>query len=342
MTAIMSTRARVAGAFLAALVLGPGAVPAWGQGMMSLDTGTYHIGNGQFSDSTDQDIVAQNAVVGPKWSIAFSADRPILCWIQMSMLYGVGGSMPDYAECGTVSIDGVRLGTIRPPNNRRPWVSETQCSLSSSRAYRTVTIESHKWQGDYDDFVFRDVILLWTPANARVSVVGAGQILQEGEDYGETRYVSPYEGIRLDALRDGGALQWGPNWKVYHSNHQMFFMRNDGRAGVIIPLGFDIDPLVQRPSGACMLADSNAGHWRQVDTPWLWSTLQRQQPTDYVNPTSCWIGRGWNVSFVEEGQGKWIKLTQQIGIHQRILYLGSDGHIHYFDRSNSGGFIFTQ
>ena len=321
---------------LAAIALGPGVVCTWADAI-TLDLGTYHIGNGDFSGTTDRDIVAQNAVVGPKWSIAFAADRPILCSVRIEMLYGVGGGMPDYAESGTVTIDNCHVGTIRPSDNRRTWRS-SDFSLGHATACSIVTIHSCKWQGDYDDFVFRSVILDYTPAHARVSVIGEGQVLQEEEQYTGTAYVGPHQGIRIDALLDGGALQWGPAWKVIHCGNQMLFMRTDGRAGVVIPLVHSIDPFVQTPSGVGLLADSTARQWRQVEAPWSWPIVQGQQPTDYVNPTPCWLGGVWNVTFHQDGQNRWMKLTQQ----DRSLWLGSDGHITYFDPSNSGGYCFTQ
>ncbi len=205
---------------VAVLVVGSGVVCAWAQGRVYLDTGTYHIGNGQFSGSTDQEIVAQNAVVGPKWSIAFAADRPIQCSIQIDMLYGVGGNMPDDAESGVVTIGDMQLGEIRPRDNRRPWTSAL-CGLGVVMPSQTVTIHSSKWQGDFDDFVFRGVLVAYTPADARVSVIGEGQVLQEGEEYTGTGYVGPSQGVRIDALPHGGPFSgarpgrscaWATTW----------------------------------------------------------------------------------------------------------------------------------
>lgn len=140
MVATMSKRLTTVALLLAALLLA-GVGAAWGQGRLCLDLGTYHIGNGDFSGTTDPDVVAENPVVGPKWSIAFTADRPILCWLEIAMLYGVGGGMPDDAPCATVSIDDLQVGTIRPPDNHRPWAS-VQVSLSDQSPQRIVTIHA--------------------------------------------------------------------------------------------------------------------------------------------------------------------------------------------------------
>lgn len=339
MVTTMSKRLTIGVLLAVTLSLMTGIAAAWGQGRLCLDLGTYHIGNGDFSGTTDPDVVAENPVVGPKWSIAFTADRPILCWLEIGMLYGVGGGMPDYADCATVSIDSLQVGTIRPPDNHRPWAS-VQVSLSDQNPQRMVTVHACPWQGDYDDLIFREVTLVYTPAEAQVSVIGEGQVLQEEQQYTGTAYVGPHQGIRLDALPDGGALQWGPGWKVVRAADLLLFMRMDGLTGVVLPRTNGVDPFVLRPWGVGAIADSATGQWREVEAPWVWAPARGRQPTDYVNPTPCTVGLGgaWSITFYQNDLNRWMILRQGF----RSLWLGDDGHITYFDLHNTQGFCLTR
>jgi len=78
-----------------------------------LDKGTYHIGDDDYGATTDLEIVAQNQVVGPKWSIPFSVQKTVWVRVGIDMLYGVGGRpQPPDTRFGVVTVGDQQAGFI--------------------------------------------------------------------------------------------------------------------------------------------------------------------------------------------------------------------------------------
>lgn len=89
-----------------------------------LDQGRYHVGDGEFTETTDPELVAQNAAVGPKWSIVFAVDRPTAAGITIDYLTGLGGVSSDPNEIeARVSINGTEIGVFLRNNNKDSWLS---------------------------------------------------------------------------------------------------------------------------------------------------------------------------------------------------------------------------
>lgn len=126
--------------------------------------------------------MAQNTVVGPKWSIAFAVDRPTAVGITIDYLTGLGGvSIDRNAAMARVSISGTEIGVFPIGHNRDAWISAL-FAINSVNTPLTLTIESLQ-SSNWDDFVFEGVAVRCQDPNAVVMVLSPGQVLQADEPY---------------------------------------------------------------------------------------------------------------------------------------------------------------
>ncbi len=315
--------------------------PAW-----YLDQGAYHIGDGEFTDTTDPEMVAQNAVVGPKWTISFSIDRPTSVFIVIDELMGVGGvSTPD-TICARVSIGGAELGQIRPSDNRQGWVSAWY-HAGIANNLETLVIESTA-EGNWDDFVFRGVKLGYDDPNAFVTVYGQGQVLQEGQGYTGPQVAEPVQpdppaqtfepmpGMPLANVQDGQAVQWGPIWSVTRIGYQMVLRRGDGQYSVILPL-FGGEPAIQRGDGLAAVRNALSPEWFTTDVPNPVAGIAARIPLSGMAGEQPGQLGPWTVSFTIHEGHRWMILSDPRG----TIFLTDSGDIWYADAANPNGLCFT-
>jgi hypothetical protein len=202
---------------------------------MQLSDTPWHIGNNQFSGSTDVDVVAANEIIGAKWSVSFTVAEPARAYIIIAGLWGVGGGDmgPDDAG-GKVAIGDAVMGYIRSRDNRTTWRSDV-IRLTTPGEY-VVTISSVASGGDLDDFVFKGVTLVYTPETARAEVSGKEQILREGETYtgGRSQYKQiraaneSFFGLTVNLSWHTAADEWrDASWTF--EGHESAYLGSDGK-----------------------------------------------------------------------------------------------------------------
>ena len=344
----MSWRSAVVLSVIAVVLI---ASNAWSQGQRVacyLDQGAYHIGDGDFTATNDPELVAQNTVVGPKWTITFSVDRPTTVFIALDELTGVGGGdVAADAAVARVSLSGAELGTITPRDNHQAWSSAWYHAGVPGKP-ETLLIECTA-EGNWDDFVFRGVKLVYDDPNAVVTLVAPGQVLQEAQGYtgaqvGEPaqpeppiQTFEPMPGMPLVNVQDGQAVQWGPVWSVIRIGYQMVLRRGDGQYSVILPL-FGGEPAIQRGDGLGAVRSSLTPEWFTTDLPNpVTGFAARVQLSGMAGEQPCQLGP-WSVSFVVHEGLRWMMLSDARG----TVFLTDNGDIWYADEANPNGICFTQ
>lgn len=141
-----------------------------------LDTGTYHLGDGEFEDTADLETVITNQLVGEKYVLSFESDAPTKVRVRLCKLYGV-----DYG--GRIWIDKTLAGRFSPEHNQSSYQSDP-VEISTGQHTITIVADSQPAMGeetqmDADDLVFEKVILQGLVKHSTLKALGPATISRQ-------------------------------------------------------------------------------------------------------------------------------------------------------------------
>jgi hypothetical protein len=131
----------------------------------ALDGARYHLGDGQYTHTTDFRMVDAQALTGTHLEIPFRLGGRTGVSVRIENLWGVGG-VSGQPHSNWVMINGTRVGRILP-GHRRAWRSSPIILRPGVHRIRIVS----EGPGDRDDFVLEGVSVVTTD---RVPVDSAG------------------------------------------------------------------------------------------------------------------------------------------------------------------------
>lgn len=138
-----------------------------------LDTNAYHIGDGEFEDTNDPDVVLKNKLAGEVYKKSFTSDAEATIRVKICRLYGVD----NVDQAGHVEIDGKKVGDLSPSNNLGSFISDPVKIKAGSHTIAIVTggewVEEAERAWDADDLVFKGVSIQGSNLKG-VSVTSSG------------------------------------------------------------------------------------------------------------------------------------------------------------------------